>query len=181
MIIYIHGFGSNSFSTKAQILKKHFGQKNLIVPNLTYIPDLAINTLEQLVEICPNPKLIGASLGGYYAIHLATKFNLKAVLINPAVKPFERLKEAVPQGISYYDNSRYDFKEEYLEQLKNMKVEKPNLSNFLTMLQLGDEVINPKEAIEYFKNGNLIIEENGNHSFVNFESKIQIIKDFLND
>ena len=44
MIIYIHGFGSNSFSTKAQILKKHFGQKNLIIPNLTYIPDLAINT-----------------------------------------------------------------------------------------------------------------------------------------
>ena len=120
-------------------------------------------------------------MGGYYAIHLATKFNLKAVLINPAVKPFERLKEAIPQGISYYDNSRYDFKEEYLEQLKNMKVEKPNLSNFLTMLQLGDEVINPKEAIEYFKNGNLIIEENGNHSFVNFESKIQVIKDFLND
>jgi predicted esterase YcpF (UPF0227 family) len=49
------------------------------------------------------------------------------------------------------------------------------------MIQLGDEVINPKEAIEYFKNGNLIIEENGNHSFVNFESKIQVIKDFLND
>ena len=51
MIIYIHGFASSGFGGKATLLKEHF-KENIFSPSFSYIPSLAMNTLEQLIEIC---------------------------------------------------------------------------------------------------------------------------------
>jgi len=179
MILYIHGFGSSSFGAKAEIVKNYFGQNRVIAPTLSHIPVLAIDTLEQIVNIFPNIGVIGSSLGGYYAIYLTHKFGVKSVLINPAVTPYTTLERAVPQGINYFDNSRYDFKREYLDMLRDIEVQKPDISKSLLLLQKGDEVLDYRDAEKIFQGGNLIIEEGGNHSFQNFENKLPIIKDFL--
>ena len=179
-ILYIHGFGSSSFGKKSEIVKEYFGKENVIAPSLSYIPNLAVDTLEQLITVFPDIRgVIGSSLGGYYGIYLTNKFKIKSVLINPTIKPYEVLQQAIPQGISYFDNSRYDFKQEYLDYLKNIEVLQPDISQSLVLLQKGDEVLDYREALTVFQNGNLILEEGGNHSFENFETKLDKIKGFL--
>ncbi|MCG3720375.1 esterase, partial [Aliarcobacter butzleri] len=86
MIIYIHGFASCGFGSKAQKFKEYF-EEEIITISLPTIPNLAIDTLEQIIEFSLNKDenvyLIGSSLGGFYSLYLANKYDLKAVLINP--------------------------------------------------------------------------------------------------
>ena len=91
MVIYLHGFGSAGFGEKAQKFLEYF-EDEMITPTLSTVPVLAIATLEQIIEAFINRgikvSLIGSSLGGFYALYLANKYDLKAVLINPAVTPW---------------------------------------------------------------------------------------------
>ena len=50
MIIYIHGFGSSGHGGKATLFKDQF-KEEIILPSLSYVPSLAIHTLEQLIEL----------------------------------------------------------------------------------------------------------------------------------
>ena len=54
MIIYIHGFGSSGEGHKAKQFREYFKDDGFIAPSLSYIPDLAIKTLEELIESCFN-------------------------------------------------------------------------------------------------------------------------------
>ena len=94
MIIYIHGFGSSGHGGKASLFREYF-EDEVIAPSLSYVPNLAIDTLEQLIEMLlekgETVGLVGSSLGGYYSIYLANKYDLKAVLINPAIYPYKTL------------------------------------------------------------------------------------------
>jgi predicted esterase YcpF (UPF0227 family) len=179
MILYIHGFGSSAFGTKAQILKRYFGEESVFAPTLSHIPELAVETLEQFIKIFPEAGVVGSSLGGYYAMHLSNKFGVKSVLINPAVTPWTTLKRAIPQGISYFDNSRYDYRESYLDMLKDIEVKDIDLSKTLLLLQRGDEVLDYRDSEKLFQGGNLLIEDGGDHGFQGFENHMERIEKFL--
>jgi len=94
MTIIIHGFGSAGRGGKAMLFRDYFKSigEPCIAPSLSYVPELAIDTLEQLIESYDEVTLVGSSLGGFYAIYLAEKYGLKAVLINPAVDSSKTLK-----------------------------------------------------------------------------------------
>ena len=181
MIIYVHGFASSAYSKKSILFKDYF-KNDFLYPSLSYIPQLAINTLEQLIEysILKGEKvsLIGSSLGGFYCIYLSNKYNLKAVLINPAIYPYKTL-DKLGKVSNYYDNSYFEVKQEHLEYLKSIFQNKINEKNFLTLLQKGDEVLDYKEAESFFINSNVIIEEGGNHSFVNIDNYFNNIQNFF--
>jgi len=182
MIIYIHGFGSSGLGGKASLFKDYF-EDEVITPSLSYVPSLAINTLEQLIEMLlekeENVSLVGSSLGGYYSIYLANKYDLKAVLINPAIYPYKTLdKEGT--AMNYYDSSSFEVTKEHINSLKSFEViEIENQENFLTLLQMDDEVLDYNEAVEKLPNSELVIEEGGNHSFENIESYFRKIYSFL--
>lgn len=122
MIIYIHGFGSNGLGNKVKILKEFFKKDNFIAPTLSHIPELAIETLKELIiEFQKNEKvyLIGSSLGGYYTIYLSNLFNILGVLINPAINPIASLssrKEIF--HTNFYDNSKYEFNSKHISSLE---------------------------------------------------------------
>ena len=181
-ILYIHGFGSSGLGSKAQIFRKYFENLGIkfIAPSLSYIPDLAILTLEDIIKNCNNVKLIGSSLGGFYSIYLADKYNLKATLINPAANPDRTLQRAIPKAINYYDLSYFEWNENYLKMLKKYKITPQNQEKYLLMLQKGDETLNYKEALNLLPNSNLILEDGGNHSFEGVERHLEKIKNFLN-
>ena len=184
MIIYIHGFGSSGEASKAKLLRAYCQENNIrfIAPSLPTIPDLAIKTLSELIESYMEHEpvyLIGASLGGYYALYLGDKYNLKAVLINPAVNAPETLERALNHGINYYDNSSYEWNEGHLEMLESYEIEEPNFENLLVLLQKGDEVLDYEEALEVLEGAKMIVEEGGTHSFEGLERHMQSIKRFL--
>mgnify|MGYP001158736147 CR=1 FL=1 len=187
MIIYIHGFASSGYGTKAQKFVEYF-EDEIITPSLSNIPNLAINTLEQIIEAFlrkgEKVSLIGSSLGGFYSIYLANKYDLKAVLINPAVNPMDTLNryEEVEMVQNYYDSSRFEFTHEHISSLENYDVyelKKPN--NFMTLLQAEDEVLDYEEAVEKLEETNLEIEEGGSHSFEGIERYFRKIDSFFNN
>lgn len=186
MIIYIHGFASTGFGSKAQKFLEYF-EDDMITPSLPTIPYLAISTLEQIIEAFMNRgekvSLIGSSLGGFYCMYLANKYNLKAVLINPAVNPWNTLDryEEVEFAENYYDNSKFEFNHSHIMSLKNYEVETLNNPNhIMTLLQTEDEVLDYNDAADKLEETVLEIEEGGNHSFVGIERYFRKVDTFLN-
>ena len=185
MIIYIHGFASSGCGSKAEKFKEYF-EDEIITISLPTIPNLAINTLEQLIEafvsIDEEVSLIGSSLGGFYALYLANKYDLKAVLINPAVNPWGTLDryEGVDFVTNYYDGSRFEFNASHIKSLKNYEVDFIKTpENFITLLQEEDEVLDFSEAAQKLEDTELIIEEGGSHSFEDIERYFRKISTFF--
>ncbi len=182
MIIYIHGFGSSGEANKAKLLRAHFHEKGIrfIAPSLPTIPDLAIQTLSELIESYDEPiYLMGSSLGGYYALYLSDKYDLKAVLINPAINAPETLDRAIGHGVNYYDNSAYEWNSSHVEMLESYEIEEPNLKNLFVLLQKGDEVLDYEEAFDVLNGAKMIVEEGGTHSFEGLERHFEEIKRFF--
>jgi len=184
MIIYIHGFGSSGEASKAKLLRAYCQENKIrfIAPSLPTTPDLAIKTLSELIESYQDNEpvyLMGSSLGGYYALYLSDKYNLKAVLINPAVNAPETLERAIGHGVNYYDNSTYEWNASHLEMLESYEIEEPNLENLLVLLQKGDEVLDYEEAFDFLEGAKMVVEEGGTHSFEGLERHLESIKRFF--
>lgn len=92
-LLYIHGFNSSPQSVKANGLKQwvneHYPHIKMIVPQLPNYPQQAASMLEEIVlQHKDDPMgLVGSSLGGYFSIWFSQRFNLPAVVVNPAVRP----------------------------------------------------------------------------------------------
>jgi len=182
MTIYIHGFGGSGCGVKAELFRTYFNGMNkpFIAPSLSYIPYLAIRTLEEMIESYGNDvNLIGSSLGGFYAIYLAEKYDLKAVLINPSVNPDKTLKKVLGMAPNFYDESSFEWRESHLEMLKVCKVEPKKQENLFVLLQKGDELLDYREAVNRLPNARFAIEEGGSHSFENIENYFDDIKEYL--
>ena len=181
MIIYIHGFGSHGLGSKANAFRNYFKEKGeaFIAPSFSYTPDLAIQTLEELIESYEDVKLIGSSLGGFYALYLAQKYGLKAVLINPSIYPYITLEKVLGEAPSFYDESHFAWLESHLKMLKKYETDLVIQENIMLLLQKGDETLNYKEAEAKFPNAKQIVEEGGSHSFDGIERYFDEVDRFL--
>jgi len=183
MIIYIHGYGGSGEGMKAKILRKELQDKGIIAPSLSYVPQLAINTLKELISTFSKYEevyLIGSSLGGYYATYLADHFNIKAVLLNPSVNPTKTLRKCTQDAPNFFDNSSFKWAENHLEMLKNYEVENIKSELYMLLAQKGDELLDYKEAKNKFIDSKQIIQEGGNHGFEGVEDLIGDMLEFFN-
>jgi len=185
MIIYIHGFGSSGQGFKIGEIKQWFGAENILSPSLSYVPELAIDTLIQIIELLTKHhepvQLIGSSLGGYYALYLAERYGLKAVLINPAIYPYRELRQALGQTKNYYDESSFLCTEKHLSMLKQFEVnEITQQENFLVLLQQYDEILDYRDALNKLPRATCVINQDGDHGYANITSKKQEILNFFN-
>lgn len=186
MIIYIHGFGSHGEGSKAVALREFCKNNTIrfIAPSLPTIPDLAIQTLEELIEAFQATEkvtLIGSSLGGFYSMYLSHKYNLPCVLINPAIYPYKTLFRALGFSPNFYDQSMYEWNIPHLEMLKKHEVKEYSGENALLMVQTADEVLDYREAVDKLSRAEMIIEEGGDHGFKGFDRHFQTIVEFLED
>ena len=184
MIIYIHGFGSSGQGGKAVQFREYFKSigEPFIAPSLSYVPELAMSTLEELVDSYDDVTLIGSSLGGYYAIYLAEKYGLKCVLINPAVASSRTLKQAIclsGMAKNYYDDSQFTWDESYVEMLKKYQTSEVSYGTYMLLLQKGDDVLDYREVIEKIPKATLILEEGGSHPYDAIERHFASIESFL--
>ena len=184
MTIIIHGFGSAGKGGKAMLFREYFKSMGelCIAPSLSYVPELAMDTLEQLIELYDGEvTLIGSSLGGYYAIYLAEKYGLKAVLINPAVDSFETLKRVLDMGgmaTNYFDLSEFEWNDRHVRMLQNYRVERVENGEYLLLLQKGDEVLDYRDALAKLPNATTVLEEGGTHPFEGIERHFERIEKF---
>jgi hypothetical protein len=186
LLLYLHGFNSSPASFKARFLGDFLQQRNLrqhyLVPALSHEPQAALQSVQRLIESRLDEAditLIGSSLGGYYATCLAERYDLRAVLVNPAVYPYRLLKDYLGVNRNYYNDAEYEITLEHMQQLLDMEVARISRpERYLVLLQTADETLDYREAAEKFSDAQLIIEPGGSHSFDNFERVIPQILQF---
>lgn len=184
-LLFIHGFNSSPLSQKAQQTKayveKNLPHVNFHCPQLETTPNAVIHQLEQLIKTLPNQHwaLIGSSLGGYFATYLSEVHGLKAVLINPAVKPFELLANHIGEQVNPYTNQKYRIEHSYLKDLVKLNKSHITKNNYMVMVQTGDEVLDYQQAVNKFSGCELVVESGGDHRFEHYDDFIPKILSFL--
>ena len=186
MLFYIHGFNSSPLSHKAQVMlnycNEHRPDIKVVVPKLPSFPAQAAEHLLDIVEQYQEHyqiALVGSSLGGYLSIWLNHLFDFRAVLINPAIKPYELLADFLGEQVNPYTQERYVLQAKHIEELKALEVSINNVNSLWLLQQMGDEVLDYRQAVNKLVGSKQTVELGGDHSFVNFERYPQQIIDFL--
>ncbi|MFK3793690.1 MULTISPECIES: YqiA/YcfP family alpha/beta fold hydrolase [Pseudomonas] len=182
-ILYIHGFNSAPASTKASQLRRVMEQiglgDQLRVPALHHHPRQAIGQLEQAIVELGRPLLVGSSLGGYYATHLAERHGLKALLINPAVNPHRLFDGYLGPQQNLYTDETWELTLDHVAALEALEVPPPqDPERYQVWLQTGDETLDYRHAQAYYRACALRIQAGGDHSFQGFTGQLPAILNF---
>ncbi|MGB1263227.1 MAG: YqiA/YcfP family alpha/beta fold hydrolase [Cognaticolwellia sp.] len=184
-VLYIHGFNSSPQSMKAELTQHFFAKKcpevNFICPQIASSPNAAIDQLETIIAGAPKARwlFIGSSLGGYFATYLAEKYHTLAALINPAVRPYQLLSDYLGEQINPYTQECYQIKAQHIDDLKALEQKNISKNNYLVMVQTGDEVLDYQQAAKKYQQCQLIVQQGGDHSFVNYAEQLPGIKQFF--
>lgn len=175
MILYLHGFRSSPRSFKARLLAERMNALGLgaqfLSPQLPASPREAIALAAARIEETGsgNVALIGSSLGGYYATWLAEKYGCRAVLLNPAVRPPRDLEKYVGVTTMYHSDERFEFKREYIAELKELTVERISQpSRYFLVAATDDEVLDWHEMLAHYPCARQCVIEGSGHGISDF-------------
>jgi len=172
-ILYIHGLNSAPSSMKASqllaVMERIGLSGQLRVPALHHHPRQAIAQLEADIAELGRPLLVGSSLGGYYATHLAERHGLKALLINPAVNPHQLFDGYLGTQVNHYTGETWELTHDHVTALAELEVPAPaDAARYQVWLQAGDETLDYRRAERFYRACALRIEAGGDHSFQGF-------------
>ena len=183
MILYLHGFNSAPASQKARRLRADLEARGLghwfTCPALPHRPADAAALIESEIDRCGGrPTLVGSSLGGFYATHFAERFDLRAVLINPAVRPHLGLASLLGRQQNLYTGASYELTHADLDGWRALALEQVDPERYLLLLETGDEVLDWREAARKYEGARTVIRDGGNHSLQGFAEQIPRILAF---
>ncbi|MEQ5111938.1 esterase YqiA [Providencia vermicola] len=185
-LLYIHGFNSSPLSAKATHLKQwievNYPHIDMIVPQLPNFPAQAEAMLDEIIQQHRHERigLVGSSLGGYFSIWFSERYHLPAVVVNPAVRPFDLLKDYLGVNINPYTHEQYVLEPKHIGELKSLHIEQLSTSHRIWLLQqMGDEVLDYHEAVTYLSKCKQTVEPDGNHAFTGFDAYFSQIVHFL--
>lgn len=157
------------------------------LPDLNRAPEQVILQLSQLIENLSADKvvLVGSSLGGFYATYLVAKYGCPAVLINPAMQPWQLFQdlfgiEQIPLKVT----GSWVLDTDQLRQLQSIADTKlKHADKILVLLQQGDEVLDYRQAQRYYSavhpSSLILTDAGGNHAMDDFEEKLPLVLEFL--
>ncbi|WP_018412376.1 YqiA/YcfP family alpha/beta fold hydrolase [Methyloversatilis thermotolerans] len=187
-LLYFHGFRSGPQSVKAQQLRAHLARRgragDLWCEQLPPAPDAAMALIEAVLlpalDAGTEVSLAGSSLGGYYALHLAEKYGLRAALINPAVVAPRSLADYIGEHTHMYTGEAFTFSEQDVAALRALDL--PAITRperYLVLLETGDEVLDWWQAVLKLRGANMVIHAGGDHSLRCFAEELPRLTDFL--
>lgn len=183
MILYLHGFTSGPQSNKAQALGARMRERGLgekfLSPQLPASPRAAITLAEDLIARHGVTTVVGSSLGGYYSTWLAETFDLKAVLVNPAVVAHLSLQKYIGPQQWLYTGEHFDFTLEHVDELRAIAV--PVLTKperFWLLVEQGDETLDYRDAVRRYLGARQTVLAGGDHSFTRWNDVLDPIIDF---
>ncbi len=175
-LLYIHGFLSSPLSFKAQQTRNwlalHCPHISFHCPHLPPYPAETQHLLEAKVEsLFPQPVyLMGSSLGGFWATWLAEKYDLRAVLINPAVRPQAFMPAYLNIDLkSYHTDDSYRLNARHINEIVAADIPVTRTANYWLLVQTGDETLDYRHAVDKYAGCKQTVEQGGDHAFQGFE------------
>lgn len=124
--------------------------------------------------------VIGSSLGGFYANYLAEKYGCKAVALNPAVRAARELAPHVGMMTSYDNDEPFDFRPEYIDELKALQVERiSNPSRYFLLAAKGDELLDWQEMTEFYQGAKQLVLEGSDHGIADYADHLPAVLEFI--
>lgn len=165
-IVYFHGYGSSPLSDKVTTLRNSLGVSVFAFP-ADIDPDIAKPLIEFNIDMMLLDNMhsddtvlfVGTSLGGWMAAEMAVKYDVPAIIINPACNPRETLR-------------KYGVSDTILSKYSPIKFSKKHRYFFAE----NDEVIGSTDTVSYLRNlgYSVFVDPEGDHRF-NGSSFVKVI------
>ncbi len=188
-LIYIHGLEADHTSAKGQWLAewcaRHRPDITVHRPNLNVPPEQVMDTLGHLIAQDANTHVVGSSLGGFYATLCVARFEVRAVLVNPSVRPFVSMQRFFVRGQTEHATSTgWVITPAQLDTLAQMFEPVPvHPERILVLLKTGDEVLDYRQARDHYSQDGaqcpMVIDLGGDHFMRDMKDKIPLMVDFL--
>ena len=179
-LLYIHGFLSSPLSHKAQQVQHWLAQTHpdirFYCPQLPPYPAQTQAILQRQVEpLLSGPVyLMGSSLGGFWATWLAETYDLRALLVNPAVRPQAFMPAYLEVDLKgYHTDHSYRLNAGHIDEIIAADVPVNRHSNYWLLVQTGDETLDYRQAVTKYQGCRQTIEPGGDHSFQGFERYLE--------
>lgn len=185
-LLYLHGFLSGPESAKSQQLAAIFAElgqsERLFAPQLPAEPQAVMQLLTTWLAEQDLTQLVvmGSSLGGFFATVVAERYDLPAVLINPAVRPHQLAHHFLGTHRYYYSAQEVTVTPEMIEALAALEPKSIHPQRYWLMLASGDETLDAQQALAYYRGcRRLDYVEGGDHSFSCFPQYLPAVLEFL--
>jgi uncharacterized protein len=188
-VLYLHGFRSSPQSSKAVMIGEDLarGQIDYRCPALDISPVKAMAQINAEIDQCLQSghgiRLIGSSLGGFYASAVMethpARDAFKAALLNPAPWPARDLAPYVGELPAWHSQEVLHFRQEYIGDLKALEVGITDPSRYLLVAAKGDELLDWKEMVARYPGAHHHIIDGSDHGLSDFDQHWPAIKEFL--
>jgi predicted esterase YcpF (UPF0227 family) len=189
LLVYLHGFRSSPRSSKAVMtgegIKDISSLKN---PIEWYCPQLLASPKESMAMVEDHIKrtgadqivVVGSSLGGFYANYLAEKYGCKAIVLNPAVRAARELAPHVGMMTAYDSDEPFDFRPEYIDELRSLQVEKiSSPSRYFLIAAKGDELLDWQEMVDFYPGAKHLVLEGSDHGIADYADHLPQVLKFI--
>jgi predicted esterase YcpF (UPF0227 family) len=184
VILYLHGFLSSPQSTKAGQMKAALAsagrEQDFLCPQLPVSPRAAAEVVLATAALEDPEQLavIGSSLGGYYATWIAQQLHCRAVLLNPAIRPYEHLSSRVGWHTDYA-GQRVEVRPEFMDELQALETGNPrDPQRYFLVAATGDELIDYRDMVAKYRDCRTRLIEGSDHAISDFERYIPEILAF---
>lgn len=186
-LLYLHGFRSSPRSAKAvqvgaRVAREHPGVQ-WWCPQLPPSPREAMDAVMQRVAEWPADRMavVGSSLGGFYATHVAETLGCRAVLLNPAVDPARDLARHIGEQTGWHDpTERFFFEPAFVDELRALThgpLRDP--SRYFAVIAQGDEVLDWREMTARYPGAAMRLLAGSDHALSDFDAHIDAVFGFL--
>lgn len=189
LLVYLHGFRSSPNSSKAVMTREavkaistESDSYEWYCPQLLASPKESMEMVTRHIDQSNADRfvIIGSSLGGFYTNYLAEKYGCIGVSLNPAVRAARELEPHVGMMTAYDSEEPFDFRAEYIDELRALQVEKiTKPERYFLMAARGDELLDWKEMVAFYADAQQLVLEGSDHGISEYADHLPMVIEFI--